>query len=485
MTLYRLSKSKLLSGLQCPKRLYLEVHRPELAEVSDETERVFSNGHLVGGIARSQHPAGKLIGSTDSLAAALSETEALLKADTETVLFEPAFSHGGVLIRADIFSRTGDKAHLVEVKSSTAVKGYHYNDAAIQYWVITGAGYPLRSVSISHIDSDFVYPGGGDYRGLLKQMNVTDEILPLIEAVPLWVKEFQKVLAGGMPDIAVGQHCSEPFECPFWGFCSEGQSEFPVDILPHGGQVVVELLAEGYRDLRDVPLPRLANPKHQRVWRATKSGEPEFDRRVRHLIRSLPFPRFYLDFETIQFAVPIWAGTRPYEQLPFQWSCHIEGEGRNVQHREFLDVSGNAPMRSFAESLIATVGGTGPILVYGHFEARIVRELAERFPDLDVPLTKIVHRIKNLHPITEDHYYHPAMRGSWSLKAVLPTVAPELSYDQLGDVQDGGAAQAAYLEIIDAANSDERRAKLENDLRDYCRTDSLALVRLARFLSSA
>ena len=143
-----LSKSRIISGLQCPKRLYLEVHRPELAEVSDETERMFSNGHRVGEIARSQWPGGKLISYTDDLQAALAETQALLKAEPKTVLFEPAFQHGGVLVRADVLSPFRGKARLVEVKSSTGVKDYHYNDAAIQYWVVTGAGIPLSSVSI-------------------------------------------------------------------------------------------------------------------------------------------------------------------------------------------------------------------------------------------------------------------------------------------------------------------------------------------------
>ncbi len=487
MSRFGLSKSKIISGLQCPKRLYLEVHRPELAEVSDEIEQVFSNGHLVGEIARSQQPRGKLIGFTDDLEAALAETEALLKAEPKTVLFEPTFRHGGVLIRADILSRAGDKAHLVEVKSSTGVKGYHYNDAAIQYWVVTGAGYPLSSVSISHINKEFVYPGEGDYRGLLKQINVTDEILPLIEQVPLWVKEFQKVLAGEMPAIDIGTHCSEPFECPFLSFCTgeRPRPEYPVEILPRGGKTVANLLAEGYRDLRDVPLDRLSNSKHRRVWHATKTGQSEIGPHARELIRSLPFPRYYVDFETVMFAVPIWAGTRPYEPLPFQWSCHIERADGQLQHEEFLDASGNAPMRSFAERLIATVGDTGPILVYGNFEVRILKSLIDRYPDLDVPLTKIIRRIKNLHLITEECYYHPQMKGSWSLKAVAPTIAPDLDYSALGEVRDGSMAQVAYLEAIDSGTGTDRRAELIDALREYCKLDTLALTRITRFFAGA
>ena len=479
-----LSKSRIISGLQCPKRLYLEVHRPELAEVSDETERLFSNGYRVGEIARSQWPGGKLISYTDDLQAALAETQALLKAEPKTVLFESAFQHGGVLVRADVLSPFRGKAELVEVKSSTRVKEYHYNDAAIQYWVVTGAGIPLSSVSICHINNEFVYPGDGDYRGLFETVNVTEDILPLVEQVPLWITEFQKVLAGEVPEISIGKQCASPFACPFWNHCSQGQPDTPVEMLPRGGKVVEQLLAEGFRDLRDVPSERLTRAIHQRVWRATSSGRAELDPEARDLVRAFDLTRYYLDFETIQFAVPIWPGTRPYQQLPFQWSCHIENASGPIEHKEFLDVSGGPPMRAFAERLIEALGNSGAVIVYGHFEEMILRQLIARYPDLDAVLSAIISRIKNLLPIVRDHYYHPAMEGSWSLKAVLPAIAPDLGYAALGEVQDGTGAQAAYLEAIELTTSGNRREQLNNDLRAYCKMDTFALVRLCRFLAA-
>jgi hypothetical protein len=474
----RLSKSKMLSGFQCPKRLYLEIHRPELAEQSEHTERLFSNGHLVGDIARKAQPKGTLIGHTTDLNTALTQTAAELNGKGSMTLFEPAFQHGGALVRADIFSRKGARHHVVEVKSSSTVKDYHLNDAAIQYWVISGAGYPVSSISIAYVDNTFVYAGDGDYRGLLKQVNVTDDILEYAEQVPAWIMEFQKMLAGKVPKIETGPQCSDPFGCPFLGHCSKGQPEYPVDLLPRGGKVVAALRAAGYRDLKKVPGSMLETSKHKLVWRVTKSGKPEIDPRVRKFVRDYAYPRFYLDFETISFAVPIWKGTRPYEQLPFQWSCHIEREGGELTHREFIDASGTAPMRAFTESLIKVFGSSGPILAYSHFEKTIIKSLAVRFPDLDVPLNKLIARIKDLRIVTENGYYHPAMKGSWSLKSVLPTVAPDLRY--AGEVQDGGEAQGAYMEIIDAATTQERRDALTRELMEYCKTDTLAMVKLAR-----
>jgi len=199
-------------------------------------------------------------------------------------------------------------------------------------------------------------------------------------------------------------------------------------------------------------------------------------------LKDLGYPRYYLDFETIQFAVPIWAGTRPYEQLPFQWSCSVEREDGSLEHREFLDASGAAPMRACAEAMITALQTDGPVFTYTNFEARILREAAAQFPDLKTALNAILSRLVDLHEVAKAHYYHPAQKGSWSIKAVLPTIAPELSYAGLTEVSDGGGAQLAYLETIAAETSTERRRILTRALQTYCRRDTEGMVEIARFL---
>jgi len=475
-----LSKSKIMAGLQCPKRLYLEVHHPELLAFSEHTQRSFGIGNEVGEAARAQHPGGRLIEQQDDLKLALEQTQHLLEESGDVTLFEPAFQHGRTLVRADIFSRNRKVYRLVEVKASTTLKPHYVNDVAIQSWVIEGAGYPLKTAHLAHIDTSFVYSGGGDYRGLFAAHDLTEVIEPLIQEVPSLVADMQTILRGAEPDIAVGPQCTDPYECPFLSHCSPAESEYPVTILPYGGKLTRTLIAEGYADLRDVPGERLTKEDHQRVWRASKTGKTEFSAELASELRALRYPRFYLDFETIQFPVPIWVGTRPYEQLPFQWSCHIETADGRLTHKEFLNASAQAPMRAFAESLIATLGTKGPVLVYSHFERTQLKALIARFPDLDVPLTRIIKRLFDLLPVAQAAYYHPAMKGSWSIKAVLPTIAPELDYGTLGEVQHGGDAQAVYREVIHPATAPERRAALSQDLKSYCALDTLALVRVAR-----
>lgn len=482
-----LSKSKLLSSLQCAKRLWLEVHRPEAVETSSAAEQRFSAGHEVGGIARRLEGSGVLIESQQDLLAALSETSTQIDAGAK-VLFEPAFRHGGVLVRADILRRRRAGYDVREVKSSTSVKDYHLQDAAIQTWVLQGAGVKVNAVVVQHLDKNYVYPGGEDYRGLFAEESVDREIRPLLKDVPKWVNAAQSTLTGTEPDVRTGMHCSKPYDCPCFAYCAakEPQTEYPLAILPHAGKILPRLSEEGYRDVREIPPGRLSSENQERVRRVTRSGKPELSSEAKKTMQGLAYPRYYLDFETVGFPVPVWAGTRPYQQIPFQWSCHIERSRGKIEHRMHLDVSGNAPMQTVADSLLAALGDSGPILAHNAgFEKARIEDLAKLLPKRAGALRKLASRFVDTLALSRAYYYHPAMKGSWSLKAILPTIAPELDYGNVGEVQDGGAASAAYAELIASQTSPERKAELKRALERYCERDTLALVRLARFLQTA
>lgn len=484
MSKWYLSKSKLLSGAQCTKRLYLEIHRSELSEVSAATEQRFALGHRVGEIARARWPNGILIQHDTELSQALRETQKVLADKAVPVLFESTFEANGVLVRNDILERTQKGMRLIEVKASTSVKDYHYLDVAVQAWVLRQAGIELARIEIAHINSEFVYPGNGDYDGLFTFVDVRREVEERLGGISELVDRLRATLAGDEPDIGIGPHCHDPFDCPFLHYCTPPQPDFPVSLLPRGGKVVQALLANGYRDLRDVPPDRLSNPLHERVRRVTHSGKPELLPGAKTILEKLPYPRYYMDFETVQFAVPIWKGTRPYERLPFQWSCEIETADNYLRHTEFLDIEGNAPLEEFCRTLLDCIGPEGAIFAYNaSFEKSVLSSLAQRFPKYAEKLTGMIERIIDLLPITREYYYHPDMQGSWSLKLVLPTIAPHLSYGNLGEVQDAGAAPTAYMEIIDKATPDERRRSLIEDLRRYCERDTMAMVELAKFIS--
>lgn len=478
-----LSKSRILAGWQCQKRLWLEVHAPEHAQYSAATERAFGIGHAVGDLARRLFPGGTLIGHDAELSAALAQTAGLVAQPGPLTLYEGTFRHDGVLVRADILVRdAAGRVRLVEVKASTGLKPVHHIDCAVQAWVLAGIGLAPHRIELGHINNQFVYPGNDDYDGLLTCIDLSDKVLPLLDEVPRWLAEYRAMLAGEMPEIGVGPQCRNPYVCAFLDYCSPPQPDFPVSRLPGGGRAVWQLLEEGIDDIRDVPPGFLTSATQEWVRKVTVAGAAELRPAAGEALRALPWPRYYFDFETVSFAVPVWAGTRPYQALPFQWSCHVESRPGAIEHREFLADGAGPPMRGCAESLLAALGDTGPIFVYTSYEAGVLRTLATLYPDLAPRLEAVRDRLFDLYPLVKANYYHPDMLGSWSIKAVLPTVAPDLDYGALGEVQDGNAASDAFTEIMGRETSEARRAALRTDLLRYCKLDTLAMVRLAAAL---
>jgi hypothetical protein len=239
---------------------------------------------------------------------------------------------------------------------------------------------------------------------------------------------------------------------------------------------------DGCCDICDVPSSEIGRETQLRIHRVTMEGVPELLPGAKAFVDSLAYPRFYLDFETVGPAIPVWPGTRPYQVLPFQWSCHIERALGVMEHAEFLDLSGEPPMRALAERLIADLEARGPVLMYTPYERTVIEGLAAMFPNLaGALLHAIIARLVDLHPVTQANYYHPDMLGSWSIKAVLPTIAPDMDYARLDGIQEGTAASAAYLEAINPSTGDERREQIRAELLKYCKHDTQAMVRLVAF----
>jgi hypothetical protein len=472
-----------MSFLQCPKRLWLEKHRPDLAETDPQQQAVFALGHQVGDVARRLYDSGGgvLIEYEAGLTNAVQRTHEVLAQRSTAPVFEATFERDGLLVRADVLERSRKGARLVEVKASTRVKDEHVTDCAIQSWVLEASVARPRSVALAHVNSAFVYPGDERYAGLLVEQDLSADLGPQRDEVPAWLRSARRVLLGPEPAEPVGTRCSSPYACPFENYCWK-KTRYPLTDLPGIGRRLDGLLAQGYCDVREVPEDELRTDDQQRVWRAARRGRPEVSRGARDELAELPWPRYYLDFETISFAVPHWAGTRPYQPLPFQWSLHVEPAPGSLEHAEFLDLTGELPVRAVAKALLKAARRKGPVFTYTSYELRCLKVLAEFCPDLRDDLEALSARLVDLHPVAKRHYYHPAMHGSWSIKALLPTIAPELDYAQLDEIQDGTAAQQAYLEAIEPAVTPQRKAQIRRRLLDYCGRDTLATVAVARFL---
>jgi hypothetical protein len=476
-----LSKSRLISAWQCPKRLHLEKHHPEFGDVSAQTESLFATGHRVGEISQ------QLYGTSESVeiefdmrtGIMVHKTRELIAGGADFPIFEATFRHEGVLIRADVLVPDGEGWRVVEVKASTSVKDYHVLDCAIQDWVLRNSGIDVTSISLAHINNQFVYAGDGNFDGLLIEHDLTDEVRTLEPAVLELVAAAREAVTGPMPDIAVGA-----YECQFINYCWPTDTEYPIAGLGGGKAKLGEYVALGYRDIREVPAENISAAIQQRIHRVTCSGKPEILDGARKDFDALAYPRYYLDFETIGPAIPIWAGTRPYAAVAVQWSCHIEESKGQFRHKEFLDLSGAPPMRKLAKALIEALGNSGPVLMWTNYEEGVIKNLISIFPDLAGPLQEIIDRLYDLHPVVKQNYYHPKMLGSWSIKAVMPAINPDMDYARLEGIKEGTAASDGFIEAIAPETAPERKAELDEQLRRYCKFDTEAMVEIVQYFQA-
>jgi len=470
-----------MAGLQCRKHLHLLVHHPDYASATRTPASI--TGEVVELHAQREFPGAVSVQCGHGHHPNAQTLQFLDDPEVHTI-FQAAFSANNVRVFIDVLHRnpkgSQGKWDLIEIKAATSVKDHFIDDVAIQAKTAQDAGLAINRIKLMHINNQFVYQGDHNYDGLFIQEDITELVQAHWHVVPQHVHAFQQLVAGPEPEVHISSHCNNPNPCAFRHYCETQEPPYPVGVLPRGQHVVPLLLANGITDIRDIPVDMLNSDTHIRVRNITIEDKAELLPGAKQILNALPYPRYYLDFESIQFAIPIWAGTHPYEQLPFQWSCHIENQTGELRHKEFLDISGKDPRRNFAAQLIDTCQQQGPIIVYNQsFEKRIIKELAATFTDLASQLLALNDRIFDLLPVAEANYYHPDMQGSWSLKKILPCLVPELKYSDLGEVQDGTQAQQSYLDIISDNTPPPRKQQLVQDLRDYCKLDTLAMVKIA------
>ena len=479
-----------MSGSQCHLRLWYETHARELAsEPDDNLQAIFATGHEVGELACKRHPGGHLIAHdhlhTDE---ALDETRRVLAAGTAPALFEPAFRHQGVLVRVDILERLPEGGWgLIEVKSATRLKDAFVLDAAVQLWVLRGAGLDVREAGVLTLDRDYVYEGGPLNLGALFRLHpVLDNATELLEAVGAQVLEMQSMLAGTeAPDISPGEHCFVPYACPFHAHCTRDAAlpDHGIGELPWLTQNrKAQLEASNIDEIRDIPEDFPLNDLQRVVRQSVRDGAGLVHGDLQGHLASLKKPVRYLDFETFAPAIPRFVGTRPYDPIPFLFSVHVERGGGSLEQVDYLHAGSDDPRPRLAERLLDALGRTGTICTYSSYERQVLRALAAALPERAAALGAVEARLFDLLPVVRNTTYHPAFRGSFSIKSVLPALVPESGYDDLS-IADGQTAAARYVAALDSDDSAERRRTFEQ-LRAYCARDTLAMVELRTALAT-
>jgi CRISPR/Cas system-associated exonuclease Cas4 (RecB family) len=505
------TKSDLQSLLQCPRKLWLEHNKPDLVPENDLTlYRRATDGRIVGEKAR------ELLGTnliwpqmSGNKIESAERAKTLLAESPQNPAAEIPMVHAGLYARADALIPSGKEYILRETKAKTfplkkdkvtpdKPEDHHLDDVAIQAWTMEGFGLTPARIELNLLNNQWRYPGNGDYSGLFRILDVTTEANERKDKVEDLLNQARDILHGKMPDVVTGKQCSDPYNCPFLRYCVQLDPpgpEHPIELLPDSaGKGLAKKLREtrGYTSILEPTPDELTGKQaelYRRIQAAHCAGEAILETGSDTILNGLPYPRYFFDFEAIDLPVPRWIGVRPYEHIPFQWSCHIERSLGKFEHVEFLDLTGSDPSIACIQRLrdIIDPNDNGPIIVYyATYEILRLEGLASRHPDHAELLQRYIGRLFDLHPIVKQYFYHPQMKGSFSIKSVLPVIASDLDYGALEEVQEGTAAQVAYLYVtLDPDTTPERKTDLEAKLRAYCRQDTWAMVEVAYFLARA
>jgi predicted RecB family nuclease len=415
---------------------------------------------------------------------AIRTTRELVANPEVPAIFEGAFEYRNVLVRVDVLHRRRDgRWRLVEVKSTTGVKEHHLEDVAIQSRVVSGCGVDLASTCLAHINRSYVFQGGTvDPRRFFKIRNLTRRI-EQPDLVFQLRSQFRVLAMPTAPDLPTGPHCTAPVTCEFYEHCNAPKPSDHIGYLPRLRASAMEQLEElGIDSIQNIPDDFELSEIQRRAATCVQTRQPWFSPELRGVLGELAYPLFFMDFESVNPAVPRFPGMRPYDQLPFQFSVHVLREpGTELEHFEFLATDASDPRREFISSLSHALGESGSIVVYSSFESQRLSNLAVWLPEHAERINAIQSRLFDLLPIVREHTYHPAYAGSYSIKSVLPALVPEMTYDGM-EVANGQDAGIAWESLVRGGLDCGECERISKALLDYCGLDTLALVRLLEVL---
>lgn len=484
-----LSKSRYIDFKQCPKKLWLNTYRRDLADDMDQS--IFTMGTNVGVLARDLFPGGVLVEYKDddknNIERMLKTTSELIAKGTK-IIYEAAFSDNQTLAICDILVRNGENYDIFEVKASTSVKDVHVKDLSFQYHVLQSSGITVGNIFLVYINRLYTRHGNLNLFELFYAEDLTDiikENVNEIEKDLISTAEILEMTEEPLKDI--GMHCDDPYTCQFKGHCfSHVPKNSVFDLAGFHKSKKFDMYYSGIVTYEDIVNNRIKLPgsAQLQINAEMNNGEIVNKEALKDFVKSLWYPLYFLDFETINSAVPLYDGTRPYQQVPTQYSLHyILYEGGILHHSEFLAEDGEEPRRPLAERLVKDIPTDACVLAYNKtFEKSVISQLANKYPDLSKELMQIHGNIHDLmDPFQQRLLYLKEMQGSYSIKAVLPALFPndpELSYDKLKGVRNGQEAAAAYLALTDMEPAE--RDKTRRGLLEYCKLDTLAMVKILK-----
>jgi predicted RecB family nuclease len=485
---HQLSKSTFLRGLQCTKSLYLYKNFINLRDQpSSEQKAIFDRGNKIGLIAQQLFPGG-----TDATPSkrsdyrlAVENTQLLISQGVE-VIYEAAFQYNGVLAILDILVKEKNQWYAYEVKSATKISNAYLLDASLQYWVITNSGLSLDDISLVFINNQYIRNGEVNPNELFSRKSVKEIALKQQDKISNQVMELKQVIANPeMPPIAIGEHCFIPYNCDFMGTCWKHipkNSIFEVAGIARTTQF--NLHQAGYTSISEVPSKNELDKNLNIHINAVKSAKILINQEeIKLFLTIIQYPLYFIDFESFMPAIPLYDKTKPYQHIPFQYSLHYKiTPDAPLQHVAFLAEQGIDPRKLFIENLLNHLQTSGTILVYDALmERNILNGLKKDFPEYNEQIEAILKRIIDLStPFQNRSYYHPAMKNSFSIKNVLPALAPGFSYDNLL-ISSGSIAMTAF-EQLQTETDLIKIIEIREQLLEYCKLDTLAMVKIFEVL---
>ncbi len=491
-----ISKTKYTRYVQCPKMLWLDFNKPELAEQSPMQEKVFATGHKVGELAKKYF--GNFVETTVFAEdgeidknAMVQKTKDFLDANEENIC-EAAFMFGNYYCAVDLLHKVDGGYEIYEVKSSTKIRNINLVDVAFQKYILEHCGINVINTYILCVNNQYVQQGDVksesdiNLKEYFSLHNVNEDVIKYYNQVEKRLEKLNEYLAKETePEKELSVNCQNPYKCEYFKYCSRCLPVHSVfDLCSVNFEKACEYMANGITTFEDVlDSGILLTRKQEAQINACLYNEPTFiDKpRVRKFLEKLTFPLYFLDFETFMDAIPRFDGQRPYQQIPFQYSLHIlkDIDGNSLEHKEFLADENTDSRYAIAKSLVDNIPDNVCVVAYNmKFERGRLKELAEQFPEFSEHLLKIEGNIVDLYDVFFKGYvYDKAMGNSFSIKSVLPALCPNnpnLNYHNLDVVQNGTDANEIFLSLTNM-NEEERNIARTNLLK-YCELDTYAMV---------
>ena len=491
-----LSKSKYCRLWQCPKLLWLDKNHPELQTEDPSREDRMITGNEVGDLAMGLFgdftEVTVLEDGKPDIAAMIRKTQDCIAEGVENIC-EASFSYNGLYCAVDILRKEKGGYAIYEVKSATHEQEIYGVDIAYQKYVLEHCGITVTGTYLVCINSDYVRGDELDITQLFRIVDMTDWVAPETPLIPSRLKLAEKTLSSQEEPVCdIGEHCSDPYGCAYWEYCARHLPTPSVfDIYRLSGKKKFEYYRKGIVSFEDLlSVPKLNEKQLRQIqFRLQDCGDHVDKGGIQDFLNTLSYPIYFLDFETMQQVIPQYPGTKPYQQIPFQYSLHyIEQPGGELKHKEFLAVSGEDPRRAIAESLCRDIPMNTCVTAYNRsFECSRLNELASQFPDLADHLLNIRANVQDLlTPFQSGYYYNRAMGGSFSIKSVLPALFPNdpsLDYHNLEGVHNGSEAMTIFPKIKDMPPEEQETAR--QNLLAYCKLDTYAMVKVWEALTKA